>query len=134
MNLDPRLVAFLEALPQADPETFVSPPGLGGTWRVKFIREGMEKGVVVVHWTGMGLAIHQPKAHGICPECAAAKDSRTICNHCACDMCVWFRHTDELNSPRVSPERIRELAQRMKAFRFAQAPQRTTISLDEELA
>ena len=31
---DPKLAAFLEALNHADGDSFCSPPGLGGGWRV----------------------------------------------------------------------------------------------------
>jgi len=127
----PRLDAFLEALPHAMPDEFVNAPGLG-TLRAKFIRIGMEKGLLVVHSTGFGLAILQPTSHGVCQECAGRKND--ICTHCACLMCWWFRQTDELTSPRVSRERWKGLVQRLKTFEIGSTTQTAAVpALDDEI-
>jgi hypothetical protein len=125
------LTAFLSALPHAKDEEFVNAPGLG-VFRAKHVRRGMERGVLVEHWTGMGLCIAQPAAHGICPHCAASK-SRTVCDHCACAMCSWFRQSDELATPRVSPERMQRLVARLKTFEIGGEPAPIRASaLDDE--
>lgn len=119
-RLSPRLEAFLEALPHARDEEFVNAVGLG-VFRAKFIRRGMDRGVVVIHSTGEGLAIAQPDTHGACGDCRGRRGSQP-CDHCACAMCTWFRQTDERASPRVSREKLQELARRMRTFTFAATP------------
>ena len=99
-RLNPKLEAFLDALPLAGDDQFVSAPGLG-TFRAKFIRRGLERGVVAVHWTGAGLTLVQPDTHGACGYCKGRKGSQP-CEHCACSLCSWFRQTDERASPRVT--------------------------------
>lgn len=112
-----RLQGFLLALPHATDEEFVNVPGLG-VFRAKHIRRGMERGVVVEHWTGMGLALAQPASHGICPHCSASKARSTVCDHCACAMCSWMRQSDELASPKVSREKMLQLVARLKTFQI----------------
>ena len=126
----PNVVAFLEALPHADPLQFVSPPGLGGTWRAKFIRAGLDKGVLVVHWSGAGLCIVQPSTHGACADCKGRKGSQP-CEHCACSMCAWLRQTDERASPRVSRARMEQLTRRLRALQLGSA-QPASAMLDED--
>lgn len=124
MKLAPRLEAFLLALPHAPDDEFVNATGLG-TFRAKYVRRGLEREVVVVHATGAGLALLQPKAHGICRECADAK-GRSICEHCQCAMCVWFRQTEERASPQVSREKFQQLRRRLRTFELGGALISTT--------
>jgi hypothetical protein len=128
---NPKLTAFLRVLPTIDPETLVTPPGLGGLWRAKYILEGVERGIVVTHWTGLGLALVQPKHHGICEHCAQSK-SRTVCEHCACSLCSWLRKCDERSSPRVSREKWAELMVRVRTFRTGEPKPPAPITLDAE--
>jgi hypothetical protein len=126
---NPKLAAFLDALPHASDDDFVTAPGLG-TFRAKYVRRGLERNVLVVHSTGFGLAILQPDTHGACAFCKGHKGSQP-CEHCACLMCSWFRQTDERASPKVGQARLQQLARRLKTFTFA-APKPTTPSwLDE---
>ena len=127
----PKLAAFLAALPHADPNEFVSPPGLRGTWRSKFIRSGLDKGVLAIHWSGAGLCIVQPSSHGTCKACADSK-SRSECHHCACAMCAWLRMTEERHSPPVSREKMMQLARRLQTFQMARQPV-SVPTLDDEL-
>ena len=119
MKIAPRLQAFLTALPHAQDEDFVSAPGLG-TFKAKHVRRGMERGVLVVHSSGLGLAIMQPSSHGVCAHCSGRK--RDVCDHCACLMCSWFRQTEERSSPRVSQEKMSQLARRLQAFQLGGGP------------
>lgn len=116
----PKLAAFLSALPRAGDEEFVNAVGVG-TYRAKHVRRGLERGVLVVHWTGMGLAISQPSTHGACESCRGQKGSQP-CDHCACLMCSWFRVADERASPRVSQQKLLQLAARLKAFQMGSVP------------
>ena len=125
----PRLAAFLDALPHLQPQEFVSPPGLGGTWRTEFIRSGLERGAIAVHWSGAGLCIVQPSGHAVCRECAISK-SRSECTHCSCSMCVWLRQSDERNGPPVSREKVMELARRLQAFQMAQPSSDAMLDAD----
>lgn len=127
-----RLDVFLKMLPKIDPDKLISPPGLGGTWRARYIQEGVERGILVVHSSGMGLAILLPKTHGVCPECAASK-RRTICDHCSCSMCAWERRADERVSPRVSREKLQKLARRIQALTFAAPKPAEPVTLDEAI-
>jgi hypothetical protein len=128
----PKLAAFLAALPHADGQAFVSPPGLGGTWRSRFIRSGLDKGVLAVHWSGAGLCIVQPSSHGVCKECASHKGND--CQHCACSMCAWFRMTEERASPRITPTQMKQLAERLKNFRLGGTPKSVGVGmLDDDL-
>lgn len=127
---NPKLTAFLEALPHCLDDDFCSPPGLGGGFRVKYIKRGLERGVLAVHWTGLGLTIVQPSKHGVCAHCASRKG--TTCTHCACEMCSWFRQTEQLASPRVSRERMVELARRLKTFTFGTRQPVSAPALDDD--
>ena len=127
----PRLEAFLAALPLAKDEEFVNAVGIG-VFRAKHVRRGLERGVLAVHWTGSGLAIVQPKEHGVCPHCSASK-SRSICTHCACIMCSWERVTDELASPPVGRAKLLQLVARLKAFQFGAAPAVAAPMLDDDV-
>lgn len=128
----PRLTAFLAALPMADENAYCSPPGLGGGFRVKYIRRGMERGVIVVHHTGLGLAIQEPTTHGACGFCKGRKGSQP-CDHCACAMCAFFHQNDERASPRVSQTRMVELARRLKTFSFAAPVPVSAPALDDDI-
>lgn len=128
----PKLAAFLEALPLAGDEEFVNAIGIG-TYRAKYIRRGLERNVLVVHWTGMGLAILQPSTHGACAHCKGLKGSQP-CEHCACLMCSWFRQADERASPRVSRTKLLQLAARLKGFQMgAQVEKPAVPALDDDL-
>lgn len=126
-----RLEAFLGALPHAHDDEFVNAPGLG-TFKAKFIRRGLERGVIVEHSSGMGLCLVEPSEHGSCGFCKGRKGTQP-CEHCACKMCVWFRQTDELASPRVSHDKLQQLVRRMKAFRFGAAIPAGEPALDGEV-
>lgn len=127
----PRLRAFLDALPHAGDEEFVNAPGLG-TFRAKYIRRGMERGVLVEHSTGYGLAIVQPDEHGACGFCKGHKGSQP-CEHCACKMCTWFHQTDERASPKVGQAKLLQLARRLQTFTFAGPPTTRVPALDDDL-
>jgi hypothetical protein len=113
-TLAPRLEAFLDALPHAHEDEFVNAPGLGA-FRARYIRRGLERKVIVVHSTGQGLALLVPEPHGACADCKGRKGSQP-CEHCACQMCLWFRQTEERASPPVSRERLQQLAQQLKTY------------------
>lgn len=123
----PRLAAFLEALPLAGDEDFVVVPSLG-TWRARHVRRGIERGVLVVGWHGMGLVIAQPAKHGVCPHCASRKGSD--CDHCACAMCTWFHLADERASPKVGQGKMLQLAARLKGFQMGAPAAPTSTLLD----
>lgn len=127
----PKLAAFLEALPHCAEDDFCNPPGLGGGFRVKHIRRGLERGVLAEHSSGMGLTIVQPDTHGACGFCKGRKGSQP-CEHCACAMCSWFRQTEERASPKVGREKLRELARRMKNFEFGSARAQAVPDLDDD--
>jgi hypothetical protein len=128
-TIAPRLEAFLDALPHAGDDEFVTAPGLG-VFRAKHIRRGMDKGVLAVHWTGAGMTLVQPPTHGICHECARGKGA--LCDHCACPMCAWFRISEERASPKVSREKMLQLVARLKAFQFGGPKPAVIPALDEE--
>lgn len=125
-----RLQTFAWALEHADAEAFLNVPGLG-IWRAKHVRDGIDRGVLVVESEGAGYAIAQPKTHGVCHECAQSK-GRTICEHCSCSMCSWFRRADERASPRVAASKWRQLADRIRALTFDGPKPAQPISLEEE--
>ena len=127
-----RVLAFLDALPYADPEAFVNAPGLG-TFRAKYVRRGLEREVLAIHSTGEGLAIVAPATHGSCSACKGQKGSQP-CEHCACGMCAWFRQAEERASPRVSRAKLQELARRLKTFEMGAGPRPMTASaLDDDI-
>jgi hypothetical protein len=124
-----RLIAFLEWLDHnSDPQELCSPPGIGGLWRTRFIRSGLDRGVIVVHHSGELLAFSIPKSHGICPECARERRG-TLCTHCNCAMCAWEHEAEERNSLRVSQQKLTELALRMRAFAIGSQPPAPPASL-----
>src|SRR5712692_5631365 len=86
-----RLTAFLTALEQVDPDTLVSPPGLGGLWRARHIKSGLGRRVLV-EYDGI-IAFSRNPHHGACQGCSGRK--RDICTHCNCSTCIWERETDE---------------------------------------
>ena len=90
----------------------------------------MDKGVLVVHSTGFGLAIAQPETHGACGDCKGSQP----CEHCSCVMCAWFRQTEERASPRVSREKFVQLALRLKTFEVGGGPAPVPApALDDDL-
>jgi hypothetical protein len=125
-----RLSAFLAALADVDPQAFVSPPGIGGTWRAKHILDALEREILVIEAGGTGLCFRVPRKHGVCPECAARKGGRQECRHCACDMCAWERRAEERSSPPVSPERRQALMTRLSRFRMGAEVR--VLNLDED--
>lgn len=125
---NPKLKAFLTALPDAEPDALCSPPGLGAIFKVKHIKTGLERGVLSVHWAGIGLQFASLKGHGVCQACVAAK-SRSSCDHCQCKTCVWERQAEDVGGHHVTAEQIARLRARVAAFGFAQrAP---LVRLDE---
>jgi len=127
MSRSARLVAFLEALETAEPNAFCSPPGLGGGWRVKHVRSGMARKVLVVHHSGEILAYQIPNTHGVCPECKAR---RTPCEHCNCAMCAFDREISEHGGKPVTKEQIAQLRAKIAAFQFGQP--KPVVRLDGE--
>jgi hypothetical protein len=71
-EVEPRVLAFLEALKAAEPEEWCSPPGLG-LMRVRHMREGLERKVVVLEHGGRGFTLVWWPAHKAgcwsCPSC-----------------------------------------------------------------
>ena len=107
---EPRLAEFLEALPTADLNALCSPPGLGGLWRVRAIRAGLQQNVLVVHHSGKGLAFAPfPTSH-------RAKD-------CRCATCMWEYTASEPSSPPVGRERVMALARRLQTLQMGQPPE-----------
>ncbi len=105
---EPRLAGFLEALPTADLNALCSPPGLGGLWRVRAIRAGLQQNVLVVHRSGKGLAFApSPSSH-------RARD-------CRCATCMWEYTASEPNSTPVSRERAMALARRLQTLQMGQS-------------
>lgn len=51
------LAEFLHQLPLLSPDEVVDAPGLPGRYLARQIRDGMATGAVVVHHTGLGLAV-----------------------------------------------------------------------------
>lgn len=111
-----KLEAFLDALPHAGEDEFVNAPGLG-VFKAKFIRRGLERGVIVEHSSGLGFCLVQPPEHGACGYCKGRKGSQP-CDHCACKLCSWFRQTEERSSPLVNREKLLQLVARLKAFQI----------------
>jgi hypothetical protein len=127
-----RLTAFLAALPYAQDEEFVNAPGLG-SFRARHIRRGLERGVLAEHSTGMGLTLVQPSSHGVCGYCKGARGTQP-CEHCACSLCSWFRQSEERASPRVSQEKLQQLARQLQRFQVGSAgPKATEAALDDEI-
>src|SRR5438552_11560982 len=111
---DPRLAEFLETLPLADLNALCSPPGLGGLWRVRAIRAGLQQKVLMIHHTGKGLAFApNPSSH-------RARD-------CRCATCIWEYTSSEPSSPPVGRERVMALARRLQTLQMGQ---RSEMSLD----
>ena len=126
----PRLAAFLEALRLAPDDDFVSPPGLSGTMRARFVRIGLETGVLNLHWSGTGLQYAVfTVGHGVCNECATAK-TRSICTHCTCKSCRFDRQAEELGGKRVSQERVKALARQLQTFTFGCKVAATAFDVD----
>jgi hypothetical protein len=130
MTLSPRLEAFLAALPNADDNALVNPPGLGGVWRVRAIRLGIERHVLAVDRSGNGFNLVQPSTHGACEDCKGRKGSQP-CIHCRCALCQWLVLADEHGGPRASRQKVAELAARLQAFAITGPKQHP---LDEGLA
>lgn len=57
MTLSTRCAAFMRALAATDEEEFCAPPGLGGYYRVRWIRQGLKSGALTIHHSGRGLAV-----------------------------------------------------------------------------
>jgi hypothetical protein len=83
---------------------------------------GLEHEVLVVHSTGQGLAILQPRHHGVCEHCVASK-GRSLCEHCSCKMCVFLRMCDERNSPRIDRAKFQQLLAKLATFRLGTSVQ-----------
>lgn len=123
---EPKLTAFLEALPNAEPNSWCSPPGLGGVWRVRIMRTGLEKGIITVHRSGRGLAFAPfPSSHGACSHCVS---KRAVCDHCSCPHCAFDRMSAETAGRPVSRAQVDALRERLRNFRMAKAP---TVTLDD---
>jgi hypothetical protein len=129
VSQDPRVTEFLAALNDADPNAFCNPPGLGGGFRVKHILNGLERGVVDVHSSGLGFCLVQPKNHAVCRECASSK-MRSFCTHCRCEMCLWERLCDEHSGPKATPAQIARLRAQIRLFQMGRKPV-VTVSLDD---
>ena len=128
----PRLATFLAALAHAQPNEIVSPPGLGGGWRVRLVKLGLDQGRLIVHWSGTGLCFARfPTSHGACQACAVSK--RSICDHCSCAACAFDRLCEDRGGRLVSREKVQELLTRIAALRYS-PPAQPGLGLDEELA
>lgn len=121
------MTAFSSALPDLDPNSLCSPPGLGGLWRVRWIVEGINQGVIVEHWSKMGYAFRIPREHGCCHDCAVNKRA---CEHCSCKLCAWEHRAEERSSPRCDPAKVHALVLRLQAFRMG-APKVPVGLLDD---
>ncbi|MFI4977562.1 MAG: hypothetical protein ACHQC8_02625 [Solirubrobacterales bacterium] len=104
---DPRLIVFLEALPTAADEEFCSPPGIGGLWRVKHVRSGLARGVLVVHHRGTHIAFAPfPPNHRKHP--------------CSCVNCYWEREADEHGGNAVTRQQAQRMRVEILSFQFGQ--------------
>jgi hypothetical protein len=118
---DPRLIVFLEALPLMDDAQFCWPPGLGGGWRVKHIRSGLQRGVLVVHRRGTHLA------YAALPDEHKAKG-------CRCKTCHWERQADEREgSGMVTREQAQRMRTEILTFQFGQVSKPRVEALDAEI-
>lgn len=127
MNVAPKVNAFLVALATAEDDAFVVPPGLGGGWRAKHVKTGLERNVLTIHSSGQGFAFTPfTSKHGRCRECAGHRD---VCTHCACEHCAFDRVCGEHNGPRATQAQVAVLRAKIDSFRFHQAP---VVRLDSE--
>ena len=106
----------MAALASASDEEFCSPPGLGGVWRVKHLRSGLARGVIV-RSDGIIAFVRNPH-HGLCENCAAhaKRGGRAECTHCNCSTCIWEREVEEKGGPKVTRAKMQELAARLRAW------------------
>jgi hypothetical protein len=117
MTQSPKVEAFLEALKYADGEAFCVPPGLGGGWRVKHVRTGLERHVLCVHSSGQLLAYTAYSSkHGACQNCAGRKGA--ICAHCNCAHCQFDRLTSEHGGNLATREQAARLRAQIQQFQF----------------
>jgi hypothetical protein len=125
---DPKLAAFLEALNHADGDSFCSPPGLGGGWRVKHVRAGLDRHALCVHSSGQILAFSPyTTKHGACEACTSRKGA--ICTHCACGHCAFDRLCAEHGGPKATREQVQALLAKLRNFELGRrAP---VVALDD---
>lgn len=119
-----RLALFLKALERADANELCSPPGLGGLWRVKHVRSGLARRVLV-EYEGIIAFARNPR-HGACESCRGRKGSQP-CDHCNCSTCVWEHEADERGGRLADPAKVRALVRRMQAFSF-EGPKRPALT------
>jgi len=116
---------FIEALKTADGEAWCSPPGLGRGWKVKHIRSGLARRVLVPY-DGIIAFARNPK-HGVCENCTGKRD---VCTHCQCSTCVWEREVEGRGSGKVTAAQMAQLRARLETFKFGRrAP---VVALDAE--
>ena len=121
---------FLDSLPGLPDEDLCIPPGLGGLWKVRHIRAGLDQGVLVVHRSGWGFAFAPfPSKHGACQNCA---QRRSICDHCNCHACVWDRMASDHGGPRVTQAQTTRLRAMIRALQLGPRP-KPVYALDEDL-
>jgi hypothetical protein len=118
------LPEFMAALATADPDAFCNPPGMGRGWKVKDIRSGLGRRVLV-ECDGIIAFARNPR-HGCCEACARLRGSE--CQHCQCSTCVWQREVDGKGSSRVTRAQMAVLIARLKTFQIGRKP---VVSLDD---
>ena len=115
------LPEFLGALQTADGNAWCSPPGLGTGWKVKSIRSGLGRRVLVEHDGALAFARNLKHVH--------CKDCRGECIHCHCSECVWWAEVDGRSGPRATPEQIQALLAKLRNFELGRlAP---VVALDD---
>lgn len=116
---DPRLIVFLDALQRAGEQELCTPPGLGGGWLVKHVRQGLEAGVLVVHHRGTHLAFAAfPSDHRKAP--------------CRCRACDFDRLTQGRDSGQLAQDKARELRHEILSFQFT-GPRPRVEALDADV-
>ena len=121
------LARFLEALQSADGDGFCSPPGLPGTWRVRHVRSGLARRVLVEYDAIIAFA-RNPR-HGVCQNCARIRGAE--CDHCRCSTCVWEREVDDRSGPKATPEQVAQLQAQVRRFQIGRA-KAPVVALDAE--
>ena len=118
------LPEFMAALATADPEAWCNPPGLGRGWKVKHIRSGLARRVLV-EYDGIIAFARNPK-HCCCQNCARMRNAE--CEHCNCSTCVWEHEKEGRGSARVTRAQVGVLLAKLRTF---QVGRKAIVSLDD---
>jgi len=118
------LAEFMAVLETADADALCGPPGLGQGWKVRHIRSGLTRRVLVPY-DGIIAFARNPR-HGCCEACARMRGSE--CKHCQCSTCIWQHEVDGKGSPRVTREQVAVLLAKLQTFQFGRKP---VVALDE---